>query len=212
MSTVLKVEKRSGEKNSKVRADGMLPAVVYGPKQEAVAISMVQKDFEKIFKEAGESTIINLEGLGDIIEVLVKSVEYHPTKPGVFHVDFYAIERGKEMTTEIALAYEGASVVEKKGGMVNKVLHEVTVTCRPSNLPKEIVVDISTLTEADQQILVSDLAVPEGVTIDNDGEEVVAVAQGARSTVEDEEQDATEEMDIADIEVEKKGKDEEEVE
>lgn len=208
MSIVLKVEKREVSKKDGVRVEGVVPAVVYGPKQEAVALTVNQKEFDKVFKESGESTIITLEGLEETVEVLVKSVDYHPTKPGVLHVDFYAIERGKEMTTEIPLTFIGVSPIEKRGGMVNKVLHEITVTCRPSNLPKEIVVDISTLTEADQQILVSSLTVPDGVQIDTDGEEVVAVAQGARSTTEDEDQDTESQVDISAIEVEKKGKEE----
>ena len=85
-----------------LRATGLVPAVVYGPKQEPLAITLSEKDFDKIRKEAGESTIVELKGLKDTVEVLIKDVEFNPVKQQVLHVDFYAIERGKDMTTHVS--------------------------------------------------------------------------------------------------------------
>ena len=207
MNMKLKVAARTPNTET-LPVEGSIPAVVYGPKQPSVPVMVGRTDFEKLFKQAGESTIISLEGLDEPIEVLVHDVSFSPTKGGVTHVDFYAIERGKEMTTSIGIDFVGESPIEKTGGLVNKILHEVEVTCRPSDLPSHFEVDISTLAEADDRYLVSDIKAPAGVTINTPGEEVIAIATAARVNKEDEEEEAGE-VDMDAVEVEQKGKGEE---
>lgn len=189
-----------------MRKNGDVPAVVYGTKQEPISITLSGKEFEKVRKEAGESTIVELTGLTESIEVLIKSVDFHPVKQEITHVDFYAFERGKDMTTQVPLEFIGeAPVEESKAGSVTKVLYEVQVTCRPSNLPSHIDVDISGLVNVEDKIHVSDLKAPEGVVIDEDPEEPVVVVSAARQTTDDEDAEATE-IDMDAIEVEEKGK------
>ena len=186
-------------------AAGDIPGVVYGPKQESLPLAVNQQTFEKLFREAGESTIINLEGLGDEpIEVLIHDVAFNSVKGGVQHVDFYAIERGKELTTTVTLEFEGESPAVKDGGVLTKALQEVTVTCRPSKLPSQLTVDVSTITEMETPLRVKDLAIPEGVTIDTDPEETIAVVV----PVQEESEEPAEAVDMDAIEVEEKGKDE----
>lgn len=199
MSISLVVTERKGA------AADAVPAVVYGPKQPNVAIAVDRAVFGKLFKEAGESTIITLEGLEAPIEVLVHEVTFHPTKNQITHIDFYAIERGKDMTVDVPLNFIGESPVEKVGGMVNKVLHEVEVTCRPSKLPSHIDVDLSALANIDDRITVADIKALEGVTINTDTEEVVAIAAEAGANGGDEEPT---DVDMDAIKVEKKGKEE----
>jgi large subunit ribosomal protein L25 len=79
-------------------------------------------------KQTSESTIIVLDGLSDPVEVLVKEVAYDPVKPFVRHVDFYAFERGREMTTTVPLEFVGEAPAVKAGAVVTKVLYELTVT------------------------------------------------------------------------------------
>lgn len=207
MSATLTVQKREGTKKpALLRAEGVLPGVVYGPKQTPILLSVVKKDFDKLFQTAGESTVIDLLGLEKPLSVLVKEVTFAPTKGGIIHVDFYAFEIGKEITASIPLNFIGESPAVKEGAMVNQVLHEVEVTCMPKDLPAEIDVDISALVAVGDQIHVSDIKVGKGVTIDTDGEEVVALL-----TLPVEEAEApVEAVDMAAIEVEKKGKTEEE--
>jgi len=188
-----------------IRLSGDVPAVVYGPKQEPIAITLPGKEFEKVRKEAGESTIIELTGLEDKIEVLMKDVAFSPVKQLVTHVDFYAIERGKDMTTDIALEFIGEAPIEaSKKGMVTKVLYEVEVTCRPSVLPSHIDVDISVLTTLEGKIHISDLQVAKGVHINAEPDDVVAVVSAARTEVETETEPT--EVDMTAIAVEEKGK------
>lgn len=207
MTVKLDVTKR--EAGAEINAITQIAGVVYGPKQEAVPIMIGRSDFEKTFKQISESTIITLDGLSEPIEVLVHDVSFSPTKGGITHVDFYAIERGKEMTTNIGIDFVGESPIEKTGGLVNKILHEVEVTCRPSVLPSHFEVDISTLANADDKYLVSDIVVPAGVTIETPGDEVIAIATAARTSQAEEDEESGE-VDMDAVEVEQKGKGEEE--
>ncbi|MCA9356684.1 50S ribosomal protein L25 [Candidatus Nomurabacteria bacterium] len=190
-----------------LRVDGNVPAVVYGPKQEPLSIVLEKKEFDKVLKEAGESTIIELTGLDKAMEVLIKDVEFNPVKQQVIHVDFYALEKGKEITTHVPLEFIGVAPVETThGGTVTHILQDVKVTCKPADLPSHIDVDVSVLVNIEDKIHVSDLKVAKGVVIHEDGESPVAVVSAARVSTEDEE---NAEVDMEAIEVEKKGKEEE---
>ena len=207
MTITLSVTKRdAATSRDTLQAEDKIPAVVYGPKQESIALSVDRRDFMKTFKQAGESTIIELTGLDEPLEVLVHDLDFHPSKGLVQHIDFYAFERGKEMTTEVPIHLLGQAPIEKGGGMVNKVLHEITITCRPSKLPSAIEVDISGLAEEDQQITVADLPELDGVTYESETDEVVALAVGVR---EEEPETEPETVDLDAVEVEAKGKAEE---
>ena len=189
-----------------VRKSGDIPVVVYGPKQEPISIAVNKSIFEKVLKEAGESTIINLVGLGEDIEVLVHDVSFNPAKGGVEHVDFYAIEKGKEIKVHVPLEFIGEAPATKTGGSLTKVLHEIEVTCKPSALPQHIEVDVSGLDSFEKQIHVKDLTIPSGVKVENDPEEVVALVQ----EVQEEPEEEAAPVDMNAVEVEAKGKGEEE--
>lgn len=176
MTIILNTIARTGAVDKTI----LIPAVVYGPKQPSLSITLERKEFEKIFKQAGESSVITLKGLDKPLDVLVHDVSFNAVRSEIQHVDFYALEVGKEITTDVPLEFVGESVVEKIDGMINKVLHEVEVTCQPADLPHNIEVDISVLTEIDAKILVSDLVVPKGVKIETLATEVVAIVVGAR--------------------------------
>jgi large subunit ribosomal protein L25 len=118
---------------------------------------------------------------------LIKDVDFDPVKMHIVHVDFYAFERGKDMTTTVAIELVGEALVEKNNiGSVTKVLQEITVTCRPSALPSHIDVDISGMDDADSKITVADLPALEGVIYDAEPEETVAVVSIAKEEESDE--------------------------
>lgn len=204
--TVEKREERGSKKLAALRAAGKLPGIVYGPKEAPTPLSVDRAAFEKLLKDAGESSIIKLEGLSGTKEVLIHDVSFDPSRGGATHVDFYAVEVGKEITVHVPLEFIGESPALKLGGTLTKVLHEIEVTCVPANLPQHIEVDISALDTLEKQIHVKDLVIPKGVTIENDLEDVVVLVQA----VEEESEEASTAIDMASIEVEKKGKTEEE--
>ena len=186
-------------------ANETVPAVVYGPKQEAIHISIGLADFERILRNEGESTLIELHGLEKPIQVLIHDIDVDPVTSRPRHADFFAVEKGAKVKVMIPLSFVGESLAVKTGSNLVKVTHEVEVEADPAKLPHEIEVDISALAAEGDQIHVSDLTAPAGVAIITDPEETVALAQAV--AVEVEEETAGPDMDA--IEVEKKGKDEE---
>lgn len=179
-----------------------ITAVVYGPKFPSTSIFVNKKAFDKTFKETGESVIIELEGLDKPVEVLVKDVAFSPTKGGIQHVDFYALDMTKEITTHIPLHFVNEAPASKLGAVLNKVLYEVTVVCNPANLPSHIDVDLSLLVNMEDQIHISDLVTPTGVKIEEDPEDVVVLAEEVKEEVVVEEPVIA----AADVPAEKKGK------
>ena len=208
MTFSLTVEKRDsrGKELKALRSAGKLPAVMYGPKEESTALTLDRVQFEKLFREAGESSVIVLQGLTKPKEVLVHDVAFDPLRGGITHVDFYAIEEGKEITVSIPLEFVGEAPAVKLGGTLTKVLHEIEVTCMPAKLPQHITVDVSTLVDFETQIHVKDLDIPKDVKVEDDLEGVVALVQEVKEEVM--EQPVA--VDMNAIEVEGKGKEESE--
>jgi large subunit ribosomal protein L25 len=202
MTTTLSVTKRDQKiKLNILRANGKVPAVVYGPKLSPQAIEIEDKNLAKIIKEAGESTLITLAGLETPIDVLVKGVSFDPVKQFLTHVDFYAVEAGKEMTTNVHLDFVGESPAEKDGhGVITKILHEVEITCKPNALPNHLDVDLCVLQTVGNKILVSDIVVPKGVTVLTEADSVVAVLSELTT------EEVSDTVDMNAVEVESRGK------
>lgn len=205
--TTLKVQKREDSENlNEIRKSGSIPAVMYGPKEKTLSVSVLRKEFEKAFREAGESTVITLDTPDGKKSALIHDVQFDPVKDLPVHVDFYLIEEGKEVEVSVPLDFVGvAPAVKELGGTLVKVLHELSVKGMPAKLPHTIEVDISVLSELDSNIAAKDISLPEGITLMDNSDEIVA----AISVTKEEEEEAPS-ADIDSIEVEKKGKKEEE--
>jgi large subunit ribosomal protein L25 len=197
-----------GKKNEALRTAGEMPAVVYGPKHEAQSIVINTRDFSKILKEAGESTIITLSGIGKDADVLIHDVDVDPVTGEVRHADLYAIESGKTLHLRVPIEFVGESPAVKQGAVVTKVLHDIEIEALPKDLPQHITVDVSVLANVHDMIHVKDLVLPTGVVVKEGPEEIVAVA----SEVKEEVDEAPTAIDMSAIEVEKKGKTETEEE
>lgn len=200
--------REDGKSLEQVRAEGYVPAVFYGMGKESVSIVVEDKEFRKIWREAGESTTVLLETPTEKVDVLIHEVQMDPVKDVPIHIDFLAIDMNKEIEVAVALEFIGESVAVKAGGVLVKVLHEVEVKALPKNLPHTLEIDISTLEAVNDQILVSDIKLPSGVVMITGGEEVVVLVSVAKEEVVEE----APAVDLSAIEVEKKGKKEEEEE
>ncbi|HWH06984.1 MAG TPA: 50S ribosomal protein L25, partial [Candidatus Paceibacterota bacterium] len=143
--------------------EGRMPAVVYGPKQEATPISLSVAEFTKILRDEGESTVFDLEGLGKSMQVLIHDVDRDPVTNVPRHADLYAIEKGAKVEVSVPLTFVGESMAVKTGANLVKVLHELPVECAPADLPHEIEVDVAALAAVGDQIAVGDLTLPKGV-------------------------------------------------
>lgn len=210
MTINIKAEKR--EKLGKVgalRKAGFMPAVYYGHKKKSVPIQIKKTDFLKAWKNAGESTVIKLLTPEVDVDVLIKDVDLDPITAEPRHADFYVFEKGHKVEIEVPLEFVGVSpAVKDLGGVLMKVLHELKIEAEPSSLPQQIEVDISAITEIDGQILAKDIRLPKEVNLMENPEEVVATVTAPK----EEEEEETAPVDLTSIEVEKKGKAEEETE
>lgn len=209
MTIVLNAENRTqkGKASRALRASDKLPAVVYGPKQESLTISLPLREFARILRDSGEATVIELSGVTQKpIQVLIHEVERDPVTSLPRHADLYAIEKGAKVEVAVPIEFVGESAAVKAGANLVKVLHELDIESAPENLPHSIEVDTSVLENIGDQILAGDLKLPAGVTLQIAPEEVIALIQEVQEEVEE----PAAELDMTAIEVEQKGKADEE--
>jgi large subunit ribosomal protein L25 len=166
----------TGKKVAHMRRDGRLPAVVFGRGLESDNVSVDAHEFEQLRRHAGANTLIDLsvDG-GAAAPVLVHGVQTHRVTRRPLHVDLYVVRMTEELTVDVPLVSEGTSdAVENGGGTLMHVIDVVRVRALPDHLPQSIHYSIDSLATFDDQIHVSDLAIPADATLLNDPSEVVA--------------------------------------
>lgn len=190
-----------------LRKAGQVPAVFYGMANPTTPISISNIEFKKVWHKAGESSAVELTVDGKKVDVLIHDVQTHPVNDEPIHVDFLAIDMNKKITVNVPLEFIGVSPAVKSGiGNLVKVMHEIEVEALPKDLPHNLEVDISSLVDTSSQITVADIKLPVGVVITANPAEVVAsIIEQKEEVIED-----TVPVDLSAIEVEKKGKKEEE--
>jgi len=205
MSKLKVTERENKIKLNSLSAEGLIPAVYYGAKEKATSISINKIDFKKILKEFGETSVVELESEKGKINAMIHDIQLHPVTNEPIHVDFYVVKKGQKVEVSVPLEFEGESLAVKHGLTLVKVLHEIEIEAEPQNIPKHIVVDITSLVDLDSQILVKELSFPKNIeVITGEDEVIVAVAEAKEEEVEEETK-----VDMESIEVEKKGKKEE---
>lgn len=170
-----KVRKATGKKVKNLRDKGVLPAVLYGPKLKSLSLEVGLKEFEEVFKETGESSLISLGVEGKKFKVLVHDLAFDSVAGRPIHVDFYQPALEEKIQVKIPLVFSGeAEAVKKLGGTLVKNISEVQVRALPENLPKEIMVNVEHLQSFNDAVLVQDLKVSAGVEILKEPKEIVA--------------------------------------
>ena len=206
MITLSATKRSKTDKIGDLRTNGMTPSVVYGAKVENTPISVSASEFVKVFKQVGESSTLVLDIEGKKVDVLVHDVQFDPIKSKPVHVDFLAIDMNKVVEVSVPLEFVGIAPAEKNNlGTLVKVLHEVEISALPKDLPHNIEVDLSVLETLENQIHVRDIVLPAGVEMITDGDEVIALVAQQKEEVEE-----TAPIDLSAIEVEHKGKKDEE--
>lgn len=181
-----KIRKDLGKKTKALRKKGILPAVLYGPKIKNQSLEVDAKEFEKVYKEAGENSLVSLELDKEKYSVLIHNPQRESLTLTFVHVDFYQPSLEEKIEAAIPLVLQGESLAVKDlGGTLIKNISEIRVKALPLNLPKEITVDISSLNTFENHILIKDLRVGQGVEILN-GPDEIAVSVAAPEKVEEE--------------------------
>jgi large subunit ribosomal protein L25 len=192
----------AGKDLAALRASGYIPAVQYGHKKEAVNLSVKEIDFKKVFKAAGESTLVELVlGGKKGINVLVHDVQVDPLSGRFTHIDFYQVNMDEKIETDVALDFVGdAPAVKAHGGVLIRNLDEVKVQCLPKDLPHSFVIDLAQLVDFDSQIKVSDIKLPAGVEMLETLEAIVATVMRPRTDAEMSSLQEKVEMDVTKVE------------
>jgi large subunit ribosomal protein L25 len=179
MTLSLAVTERGAEKADAVRARGEVPAVVYGHKQEPISIAVNAGELQRLWRTAGQTSVVTLTGVGAAKDTLVRDVQFHPVSGDILHVDFYALEKGKKVAVTVPLSFVGTSPAEKAGSVLVKALHEIEIDVDPTELPHELEVDVSSIAADGDHITVGQIKLPKSAELMTDAEEVVvsAVAQ-----------------------------------
>jgi large subunit ribosomal protein L25 len=210
----LKAKKREilGKKVKTLRKEGFLPAVVYGERVVSQAIVVSQIDFDRIYRETGESTLLKLNVDETEHTVLIYRIQSDPLKKDPMHADFYAVRMDKEIRTHVPLKIIGESpAVKNDGGMLITVMHELEIEALPQNLPHEIVIDISNLVAFGNRVHVKELSVPQGVEIMASPDDTVVVIEAPRTDEELAELAEAQEGEPAEVKTEQEVKAEEKV-
>ena len=199
-----------GKKNQFERENGLIPAVLYGQKTENISLFVNSREFGKIFKEAGENSLIALkiEGKKESMAVLIYDFQKHPLTGDFLHIDFYQPDLEKEVTALVPIKIiNESSAVKNKEGTLIKNANELEVRALPLNLPHELIVDIDSLKDFGDEIFIRDIELPEGVKILKDANDVL-ITVSAPTDVEHELEKEIEEK-VEDIETIGKDKEEE---
>ncbi|MEX2054231.1 MAG: 50S ribosomal protein L25 [Candidatus Colwellbacteria bacterium] len=197
----LKAEKRAllGKRVKTLREGGSLPAELYGHGVDNVHLTLDTIDFDKVYREGGENTIVNVKFGDESRPALIHNVQIDPVSQKVLSVDFYEVNLKEKISTNVPLEFVGESLaVEELEGVLIKALDEVEVEALPMNIPHSIVVDISILDDFTKSISVADLKVDGDFIIKTDPDTGVASVAEPR----EEEEEPAEEMSVEDVLVE----------
>lgn len=168
-----------------LRRAGFLPGVVYGDGVPSQPIAVPNHEFERVWRSAGESSLLQLKVGEKPYTVLIHEIARDPLTDRPIHADFYAVRMDRALRVAVPLEFIGESgAVKNEGGILIKVMHEVEVEAMPDNLPHLLSVDFSRLSALGDRIVIGDLVCPTGVKIMAPVEEVVAIVEAPRTEEE----------------------------
>jgi large subunit ribosomal protein L25 len=185
----LKAEPRqiSGKHVKQLRAEGYVPAVLYGSKIKATPIQIASKPLQKALAQAGGNTLIALQ-VGDKKPVLAlaREVQRDTLRHHILHADFYQVVMTEKITVEVPLVFVGDAPAVKDGGILVHGLDAVEVQCLPADVPHSIEVDLSSLNDFHSRVSVADLHLPPAITMLSEPESLVAHIEAPRKAEEEE--------------------------
>ena len=174
----IQVEKRTGlgkNKVDKIRQDNLVPGVLYSKGAETEHIQVDRRNFEKVYKSSGMSTLIDLELEGTVAPVLIKEVQMHPFKNEYLHVDFQKLNMDEKVKLTIPIMLHGRENIKEENSILIQQLDEIEIECLPGDIPQTIEVDVSNIDFA-TPIFVSDLDIftNKDVVLFREADDVIA--------------------------------------
>lgn len=201
----LKAEKRevTGRSVKHLRSEGLIPAVVYGYGQETTHLQIEEKALHKVLREAGTYQLIALKvGNSKPQMTLARDIQRDVLRYDYLHVDFYAVQMDQKVTAQVPLILIGeAPAVQDLGAILTQGLDELEIECLPGDLISSIEVSVDGLVEFNDTVSVSDLSLPDTVTVLSDPESMVAKVEPPQLPEEEEEEEEEELLVSAEPEV-----------
>lgn len=195
-----------GRRVKHIRAQGILPAVLYGKDQASMNLQIPAKDFEKAFRQAGESTLIYLNVGKDSYPTIIKDVARDNISGEILHADFYKVSLTEKIKAMVPVVFAGESpAVKDLKAIFVRNANELEVEALPQNLPHEITVDIGSLKEFGDQITLGDIKLAD-VLFTGDAGDIIATVQEPKSEEELEAELAAPTTDVTAVEEIKKEK------
>ncbi len=172
--------------STRLRTDGLVPAVVYGLGRDAIAVSVPWPDLRRaLTTEAGLNALITLDVDGQKDLAIIKDLQRHPVRRNVLHIDFLRVDPDAPVAVEVPLILVGeAKLVEARKGIVDQPLKSLTVKAKPADIPSQIEIDITNL-DIGVAITVETLTMPAGVTTDIDDSVQLVLGLATRFSAED---------------------------
>lgn len=160
----------------KIRQAGDIPAVIYGHNREPQSLVLNSRETEKLVKSIPvSSTVIELAIDGKTARTLIREIQRHPFKRTILHIDFQELVAGETVTVKCPIVYVGTPEgVRLEGGILDQIMHELTIQADPSNIPNHIDVDVSGV-KLGKSLHVSDLTLPAGIKVMDDAGSTVCV-------------------------------------
>ena len=161
--------------NRRLRAQGLIPGVLYGARKQAVPVAVSPKEIGSILRSAsGENTLFDLQLDGSRRKVILKEFQVEPIKGRLLHADFYEVALDQKLEVTVHIELSGVPTgVKVEGGVLDFVTRELEVECLPTEIPERIVVDVSELALG-KHVRVSDVKVPDRVKVLTDPDVVIA--------------------------------------
>ena len=174
----------------RLRRASRVPAIVYGGNEQPANIELDHNEiFHALRKEIFHSSILDMQLEGKSQPVLLRSVQWHPYKQLVMHVDFQRVDANKKLHTKVPLHFTNAEIspaVKLSAAIISHLFTEIEISCLPADLPEFIAVDLSNLRKG-SSLHLNDITLPKGVTAVTHGKanpvlvSVVAVAAEAEA-------------------------------
>lgn len=185
---VITAEKYTAGTAKAVRAEGRVPAAVYGQSKETQNISIDKQDFRRLYRKVGKAMLAEIEFGGKNIPVLVHIVDLHPISGDPVHVDFHAVDMNKEVHATVPVHLNGtAPAVKLLGGTLTTMTDQVEIKCLPKNLIASVEASLEKLETFHDHITVADLVFPEGITVLTTEDNIVASVSAPRTSSASEE-------------------------
>lgn len=166
-----------GSRVKQIRESGFIPAVLYGKGQEPISLQIPNKDFNKTYKMAGESTLVYISVDGQTYPTIIHDIARHPSSDTIIHADFYKVNLSEKIKTKVPVIFMGESQAVTDGGILIRNVNELEVEALPQDLPHEISIDISSLGAFGDQVLLKDIKLGSKVEIHGNPEEIIATVQ-----------------------------------